>query len=437
MASCNTAEERFEVNQNNPCDNTWTPVFPKWLVNSVTPGILLTGMTIIGYGIGTGRSWAISKFISPTTQLSIMCLLMTADFSSTFFDHSRVSSEPACLTSIIASEKFDEDSMRRVFGAVAVALLGVSAYGAKSGSITLASTGIPFAAMMSYLAWSPQKFQSCTANAAVTGLLASGLDMMTLVGILEVLFASTGNKDTSWHNPTIVFSIIMSIIYVVLVGKYSDYGSRVTPGSCEIDDARDLEEERSKDRRPELYTGILMSVIPMIYFIYLKMSFSEVSCCAIYPTIVFLLFDILTKLQTWKRGDALTGDALHRGIVYILVQILDIMLSSSSMIAVMSEKGLVGKSLGSAKNMGAVKHVAHLALGPLTYVWSIVRLVIAIITGTGEPTGSGSVKRLAEVIKSISLNVGANLVPLGIDSMNASFMLAENPRELNVKCFVE
>ena len=426
------------VNAASPCTEPWTPVFPKWLVNSITPGILLTGMTIIGYGIGTGRSWAISNFIKPSTQLSIMLLLMSADFSSTFWDHSRVSNENLCLTSLVPMEELDDSKARVIFGALAAALIGVSAYGIKSGSITLSSTGIPFAAMMGYLAWSPQTFQSCRNNALVTGLLAKMLDTMTLVGILEVLFAESGNKDTSWHVPTIAFSAVMSTLFVLLMGRFSDYGDRIKPGSCEIDDEKDVENEKLVDRRPELYTGILMSAVPFVYFVYLKMKFSEVSCCATYPVLMYLVFDILTKLQVWKRGESLVGDSLHRSIVYILVQVLDILLSSSSMISVMKDKGLVGNAASSVGNMGLAKHAIYLAGGSLVYVWSIVRLVIAIITGQGGPTSTGSIKRLAEVGKSIGLNVVANLIPLSIDSTNATYMLSANPQEdMNVKCFVD
>ena len=438
MAACSTIEERMEINRATPCENPWKPVFPRWLVDSITPGILLTGMTIIGYGLSTNRRWAISNFISPSTQLSIMLLLLVADHSSSYFDHSRVSNEEYCLTSLLPFDIFDDTKARTIFGAIAVALTGVSLYGIQSKSITLSAASIPFIAMTGYLAWSPHQFQTCKANALVTGTLAWGLDLFTLIGILEVIFAESGNKDTSWYTPTVVYSIIISILFVLLVGRYSDYGNRVNPGSCEIDDEKDVEEEKLVDRRPELYTGILMSVSSIFYFVYLKMNFSEVSCCASYPVLMYLVFDILTKLQVWKRGESLVGDSLHRSIVYILVQVLDILLSSSSMISVMKDKGLVGNAASSVGNMGLAKHAIYLAGGSLVYVWSIVRLVIAIITGQGGPTSTGSIKRLAEVGKSIGLNVVANLIPLSIDSTNATYMLSANPQEdMNVKCFVD
>lgn len=438
MTSCTTLEERMAVNAANPCKEPWTPVFPKWLVGYIAPGILLTGMTIIGYGLGTGRSWAISDFIKPSTQLTIMMFLMIADHQSSFWDHSRASDEPYCLTSLIPMRELDDVKARRIFGGLAVALAGVSAYGIKSGSITLSSTGIPFATMMMYLAWSPQTFQSCSNSANTTGLLATSLDLMTFVGILELLFAESGNTDTSWHSPTIVYSVIISVIYVLLTGKYSEYGQRITPGSCEIDDEKDLEEEKLVDRRPELYTGILTSVVSIVYFLYLKFKFTEVSSCSVYPVLMFLLFDILTKLQVWKRGEPLLGDSLHRSIVYIIVQVLDVLLSSSSMISVMADKGLIGKELVSGEPMGLAKNAVHLAGGSLTYLWNLVKLVIAIITGSGEATSMSSMKRMAEVVKSLTLNVGANIVPLSIDSTNATYMLSANPQyDLNVKCFVK
>ena len=438
MTSCNTLSERMAVNAANPCKEPWTPVFPKWLVGSIAPGILLVGMTIIGYGLGTNKKWAISNFIKPSTQLTIMMFLMVADHMSSYWDHSRVSDEPYCLTSVLTGDSYDDARARTIFGGLAVALAGVSAYGIKSGSITLSSTGIPFFAMMTYLCWSPQSFQSCKNSASVTALLTTSLDLMTFVGIMEVLFLESGNTDTSWHTPTIAYSVIISALYVLLIGKYSEYGQRIKPGSCEIDDEKDLEEEKLVNRKPELYNGIITSVVSIVYFVYLKSKFTEVSSCSVYPVLVFLLFDILTKMQVWKRGESLTGDALHRSVVYVIVQVMDVLLSSSSMISVMVDKGLVGKALISGEPMGLVKNTMHLAGGSLTYMWNLVRLIITIITGSGETTSTSSMKRMAEVVKSLTLNVGANAAPLFIDQMNASYMMGANPQnDLNVKCFIE
>ncbi len=438
MSTCKTLEERQEANASNPCDKKWTPVFPTWIVHSVTPGILLTGMTIIGYGLSTNRKWAISRFIKPSTQLSVMVLLLAADLGSSYFDQTRISNEENCLTSMLTGDWYDDATGRMVFGSLSAVCTAVSAYGIKSGSITLSSTGIPFAAMTGYLAWSPQKFQSCANNALVTGLLAFGLDIMTLVGILEVMFAESGNKDTSWHNPTIAFSAVISTLFVLLIGKCSNYGQRIKPGSCDIDDKKDLEEEKMLDRKPELFTGIAFSVFTMAYLIFLKMKFTEVSCCAVYPVLVFLVFDILTKMQLWKRGEPLVGDALHRGIIYVLVQTMDMLLSSSSMISVMVDKGLISKGVSSGSQVSLFKHMGHFAGGSLTYLYNIVKLITSLITNTGLPSTAGSLKRLAEITKAVGLNVVANAIPLAIDSKNATYMLASNPTgDLNVPCFVE
>ena len=408
------------------------------MVKSIAPGILFTGMTIIGYGLSTNRKWAISNFIKPSTQLSVMLMLMCADHSSTYWDHSRVSNEEYCLTSMLTGDKYDDAKGRMVFGALAAVLTAVSAYGIKSGSISLSATGIPFATMMGYLAWSPQTFQSCKNNAIVTGLLAFGLDIMTFVGILEVLFSASGNTDKSWYTPTVTYSVIISALSVALIGRYSDYGERIKSGSCEIDDEKDIEEEKLVDRKPELYTGILLSIVSVAYFIYLKLNFSEVSCCATYPVLIYLLFDILAKLQVWKRGQPLTGDALHRSIVYVLVQTMDVLLSSSSLISVMMDKGIVAKTLTQGSPMGIVKHIGHFAGGSLTYLYYVINLVITLVTGSGAPASLGSLKRLAEITKTLGLNVVANVVPLYVDQMNATYMMSASPQnDLNVPCYVE
>ena len=435
--SCETFKERQEANAAKPCKKAFKPVFPEAIAGYMPLGLLFLSMTVIGYGISTNRNWAVSNFIKPSSQLSIMLLLLMADHSSSFFDHSRISNEDNCLTASLPSTTLDDKSGRLMFGGLGALFAAVSAYGVSSGSVTLAATGIPWACMMAYLCWSPHKFQSCKANSLVTGLLAHSLDIMTLVGILEMLFSESGNLDKSWHTPTIVYSTVISMLFVALVGKFSDYGDRITPGSCDIDDEGDLEKEKMTDRKPELKVGVAMSVVSLVYIVYLKMMYSEVGCCAAYPAFVWILFDILTKLQTWKRGDdALVGDALHRSVVYTCVQVMDILLSSSSLVSLMVEKGVIIPR--AAKSRGLVSHGTHLASGSLTYVWSILRLVVSLVTGSGNSVTTGSLKRLAEVAKTVGLGVVANLIPLVIDSRNAAFMLSANPQtSLNVKCYVD
>lgn len=60
------------------------------------------------------------------------------------------------------------------------------------------------------------------------------------------------------------------------------------PSSCEINDAKDAEEEKLVDHKPELYTGILLNVSTLLYVAYLKLNFSEVSCCATSHVLIFL-----------------------------------------------------------------------------------------------------------------------------------------------------
>lgn len=434
--ACETLEERIEANKRKPCAKAFRPVFPEAIAPYVAPGILFAGLTTIGYGLGTGRKWAVSGLASPNTQLSIMLLLMVADHGSSFWDHSRVSAEEYCLTSMLTSKTVDETMGRLVFGGLGCGLTALSAYGMSTGSVTLASTAVPFAAIMYYLCWSPENFQSCRANGMATGGLAFGLDIMTFVGIMEMLMQASGNSDTSWHMPTVMYCVVISALFVALFGWYSDYGKRIKEGSCTIDDEADVAAEKLVDRTGELYTGILMSTVSLVFIIYLKMNFSEVSCCATYPAIMFLVFDALTKLQVWKRGEPLVGDAAHRSFTYVTVQVMDVLLSSSSLISVMSDKGLIVG--GVAKPRGLLRHTAHFVGGSATYVWNVLKLVGALIVGGGNKAGTGSINRLAEVVKLVSLNVAANLVPLVIDQKNATYMLSASPQnDLNVPCHVD
>ena len=115
---------------------------------------------------------------------------------------------------------------------------------------------------------------------------------------------------------------------------------------------------------------------------------------------------------------------------------MDICLSSSSMLSVMVEKGLIVK--GVSKSQGLLSHGAHLGGGSITYVWSIMRLIASLVSGGGNSVTTGSIKRLAEVTKVVGLNVVANIIPLIIDSRNSAFMLSANPQNsLNVKCYVD
>lgn len=442
MKACETLVQKIAANRAKPCAKPFRPVFPDSVAGYVAPGILWLGMTIIGYGLSTKKNWALSGLMSANTQMSIMMLLMVADHGSSYWDHSRVSDAEYCLTSMLTSKKLDGTTGRVVFGGLGALLAAASAYGMHSGSITLAATSVPFATIMFYLCWSPQTFQSCKANGLVTGALAFGLDAMTFVGIMEALMAASGNGDTSWHRPTLMYTIVISLSFFVLFGWQSEYGKRIKDGgTCAIDDEADAAAEKGKDRRPELYTGILMSVVSIVYFLYLKASFSEISCCSVYPALVFLGFDVLTKLQVWKRGEPLVGDALHRSFIYVTVQVLDVLLSSGSLIAAMSERGLVPRASASASaSRGLLGTAAHMAGGSLTYVWSIARLVGAIVSGRGATgtAAAGSLNRLAEIVKLVTLNVAANAVPLYIDQKNAAYMLSFSPQnDLNVPCHVD
>ncbi len=436
MGDCSTIEERIAVNEATPCPNKFSTIFPPSVGPFVAPGLLFIGMTVIGYGLSTGKKWATNSFISPSVQLTVMMLLMMADHGSTYWDHSRVSNEKYCLTSMLAGPSYDSAAGRTVFGLLSVLLAGVSVYGIKSKSVSLAATGVPFSAMMAYLAWSPEDFESCKTNALFTGLLAYGLDIMTFIGILQALFAASGNKNRSWEKWTVLYSVLISALFVVLIGRDSEYGDRITPGSCEINDEEDTENEKLVDRKPELYTGILFSIISLVYVIYLKKQYTEVSFFIIYPTIGYLLFDILTKLKTWRRGETLVGDSMHRSVIYTLVQSMDIMLSSSSLVSLAKDVGHVGQAVIKGPTSMAGEMV-HLAGGSISYIMMVVKLVIAMITGKGFNLPTGTFKKLAEVVKLISLNIGANVFPLYIDNKNADFMITARPQtDLNVKCFV-
>lgn len=434
---CDTLEQRLKLNEETPCKDSFNPVFPNWMIGMVSPSILLVGLTIIGYQISVNSPFITKYLPSPSVQLGVISLLLVADHASSFFDHSRISNEPYCLTAALSGDSFDSDKARMIFGGLSAALAAFSAYSFKTNSITMAATGIPFATIMAYLAWSPEKIQSCKANALVTGLLAGGLDIMTLVGILELLFAESGNTSTSWHMPTVLYASLVSVLFVVLIGRDSDYGDRISAeNGCIINDEEDLAKEKETDRRGELYTGILLSVVSIVYFMYLKTSFSEVSCCAIYPTIMFLGFDILTKVQNWKKGEPLVGDAIHRGLVYTIVQVLDILLSSQALISVGVEKGMVGSGVPKVET-SSLGHVFKFGTGSIYYIAFIARIAGALISGAGGKTSSGSLKTMAEATKLVSLNVFANIFPWFIDQMNASAMFFGNPRQLNNKCFVK
>lgn len=433
--SCDTLEQRIAANKAQPCKKAFRPVFPEAIAGYVAPGVLFLGLTVIGYGLGTGRKWAVSGLASPSTQMTVMMLLMIADHQSSFWDHSRVSDENYCLTSMLTSKTLDDTAGRLAFGGVGALLTAVAGYGMKNGSITLASMSVIFAMMTFYLSWSPQTFQSCRNNGLFTGGLAFSLDIMTFIGIMQTLLAASGNKDTSWHMPTIMYCVVISALFVALFGWHSDYGKRIKDSSCAIDDEADAAAEKMVDRRGELYVGLLMSITSIVFYTYLQMNFSEVSGCTV-PAIIFLGFDVLTKLQVYRRSEPLVGDSLNRSAIYCTVQVLDVLLSSSSLIGVMGEKDLLaGRAV---KSRGLLNHTMHFVGGSMTYVWNVLRLVVALITGGGNSVATGSINRLAEVVKLVLLSVAANLFPLYVDQVNSGYMLNASPQnDLNVPCHVD
>jgi hypothetical protein len=434
--TCQSLAERIAVNSENSCPVKFLPVFPESVGYAIAPAILLIGMTIVGYGLSTGRGWATNFFISPSTQLAVMFLLMAADHGSTFWDHSRVSNENYCLTASITGSALDGKAGRVGFGVMGALLSAAAMYGVKSGSVSITATAIPFATMMGYLAWSPQDFQSCKNNALVTGLLAYGLDIMTFVGILQTLFAASGNSNRSWEKWTVLYSLLISGLFALLIGRDSDYGERITPGTCEINDEADEEEEKLIDRTPELSTGLIFSALSLFYVIYLKAQYSEVSCCAVMPVIGYLLFDMFNKIQVWKRGEPLVGDAINRSLIYTIVQSMDIMLSSSSLVSIMKDVGMVGKAVIKGPS-SIVGHALHFVKGPFTYIQLVVQLILAMVQGKGFDLPNGTFKKIAEVVKLIGLNVVANIIPFAIDQKNATYMLNANPQnDLNTKCMV-
>lgn len=117
-----------------------------------------------------------------------------------------------------------------------------------------------------------------------------------------------------------MYSTIISNIFVAFVRTFNDYGDRITPGACEIDDECDLKKETLTDRTPELKVCVAMSGVSLVYIVFLNIKYTEVGCCAAYSAVDWLPVDVRTKLQTFKRGDdALNGDALHRSVVYIIM----------------------------------------------------------------------------------------------------------------------
>lgn len=102
----------------------------------------------------------------------------------------------------------------------------------------------------------------------------------------------------------------------------------------------------------------------------------------------------------------------------------------------MGEKGLLAG--GSAKSRGLLSHPLHFATGCLTYMLSVLKLVLSLVTCGGNKVAKGSIERLAEVIKLVLLNIIGNLFPLYIDQKNASYMLTASPQnDLNVPCHID
>lgn len=145
------------------------------------------------------------------------------------------------------------------------------------------------------------------------------------------------------------------------------------------------------------------------------------------------MYDIVTKLQIWKRGDPLVGDNLHRTLVYTIVQVLDILLSSSVMIGAMKSSGIVSTS-NSRSPTSLLENVTRLGGGLVSYAYLVSRLVVSVIKGQVK-TDASSFKKAAESIKFVVMNIVANLAPWYVDSINNQYMIFANPAiDFNATC---
>jgi hypothetical protein len=415
-------EEMHERNSASPCDVPWRPVLPLAVGDKFPRALFLGGTTLIGLGIAYRTPIVMEHMPKPKNMLAVMMLVLLGDMSCSYFDHSRASDQKRCITSMIPMLSSHEGVKDGFFAvtALASALKIVHTVATPDASWTSVHTLTPIVFMSAYQVTTRRHFASCKNNALVTGLAAFAFDMMAISSLLEAHSASDVRK------PLAMFSLVISGLHCALYEYNSEYAPRIKVSGGDITDAADAagSDEDTRRRRNELVVGLMFALTNAVLVFYLHENVDEFGCSVFWPSVAFILFDVTRKLESFHLDDgSLLGNGPLRATIYTFMQLLNICLTSQTLIALM-----LSAEAGGVLAAG----VLTAPIGPLTYAGMVIRAAKAAFgaarTGPGVAVASAAVLRSA-------VDVIPPLVPLYVDQVNATYMITSDPvSELNLNC---
>jgi len=432
--SCATYEQRAALNKATPCANKWESVFPAAIARSVTPAVFLVLISVIGSAVARRKSWAVNGLVKKNAVLTLAVLSAVANQLSGVYDQSRVSDEPYCLTSMIPG--YNSKTNKMAFGALGAISAFFSVHGVIKGNWDTVALAGPALVLSAYQVATKTDPRSCKSNAATTGLLSFGMDILSLSGIFATLGATSQNKRAF-----AMYTIAVAIATIGIICSAS-YPKRVKD-DCTIDDAADNKDAK-KRRTPEFVSQMVLSAANATFLIYALLHLKGFGCCAAYPALGLLAADLLLKFEFFNNRMPLMGSATTRTSIYILVQSLDVFVSSQAIVSILLPHQTGAAAVGALGASAALSEEALATLDKLLPPASgltrnigafyYVRMIgAAFVAAYKSNAGSeGSARRLFSALA----DIGGSLFPFAIDTLNGSSMIADDPRILNLPCFI-
>ena len=432
--SCVTYEERAALNKATPCANKWESVFPASIARSVNPAMFLVLISVIGSAVARRKSWAVNGLVKKNAVLTLAVLSAVANQLSSVYDHSRVSDEAYCLTSMIPG--YNSKTNKMAFGALGAISAFFSVHGVIKGNWDTVALAGPALVLSAYQVATKTDPRSCKSNAATTGLLSFAMDILTLSGIFATLGATSQNKRAF-----ALYTIAVAIATIGLICSAS-YPKRVKD-DCTIDDAADNEDAK-KRRTPEFVSQMVLSAANATFLIYSLLHLKGFGCCAAYPALGLLAADLLLKFEFFNNRMPLMGSGTTRTSVYTLVQSLDVFVSSQAIVSILLPHQTGAAAVGALGASAALSEEALATLDKLLppasglarnigFLYFLKMIGAALVASYKGNAGSeGSARRLFSALA----DIGGSLFPFAIDTLNASSMVNDDPRILNLPCYI-
>jgi hypothetical protein len=343
---------------------------------------------------------------------------------------------------------YNAKTNKMAFGALGVISAFFSAKGVLEGNWDTVALAGPGLVLSAYQVMTKTDPRSCKSSAATTGLLSLEMDILSLSGIFATLGATSQNKRAF-----ALYTLAVAIATIGLICSAS-YPKRVKD-DCTIDDVADNESAK-KRRTPEFVSQIVLSAANATFLIYALLHMKGFGCCAAYPALGLLVADLLLKFEFFNNRMPLMGSGMTRTNIYVLIQLLDVFVSSQAIVSILLPHQTGAAAIGAATSTAASAALSGGALdnllpvvnaytkkdglvyylrmiGDAGFIYYLRMIGAAFITAYKDNAGSeGAARRLFSALAEI----GRSVAPFAIDTLNASSMVADDPRILNMACFI-